>query len=341
MSSIVFENGETPELVSVVIPTRRGERFIGETLESISQQRYTHWEVIVVEDGSDDGTREIVEEFARRHRPHRVEYTRNERNFGAAHSRNVAFAKAQGEYVALVDNDDRWLPNHLANAVAALQDTDADIVYSTVLMIEDETDLLIGLWGPSSDEVKNFPHGMFRRNFVTPSASVMRRQVLADVGPWETDLKYCEDAGFWMRCIVEGKQFLHLGGCHCLYRKNHAGATTSKMCGTLEEFAEIVERYMDAPGLKRRDCRRSVSKSYARASLLHAKSNPARDRSADRRRAAPLMWKAWRLRPGRVSHLFQAAWLALTNIGRRPPEVPAEPIHSSKTRTAHGRRAAA
>jgi glycosyltransferase involved in cell wall biosynthesis len=320
MTRIEFEHGETAGLVSIVIPTRRGAPYIGQTLASIERQTYAPWEVIIVEDGSDDGTQAIVEDFRRRCPSNDVRFFRNDRNYGASYSRNVAFAKSRGEYIALVDNDDRWLPDHLAHSVAALRNSAVDIVYSTVLMIEDGTETLLGLWGPDPHETVEFPHGMFRRNFVTPSATVMRRQVLVDVGAWDTDLRYCEDAGFWMRCIVAEKKFLHLGGCSCLYRKNHAGATTQKMCGTLEEFATIVERYLDIPGLHRRDCIRSVSKAYARAAQCHAQSDVAQDASTDRRRAAPLMWKAWRMRPSRIKFGLLAAWYYISLGAARPPQ---------------------
>ncbi|HMO86785.1 MAG TPA: glycosyltransferase family 2 protein [Lacipirellulaceae bacterium] len=345
MSLIRFAAEETPGLVSVVIPTRNGERFIAETLDSIGRQTYPHWEVIVVEDGSTGPTEQIVADFAQRHPWNRVSYTRNETNFGASYSRNVAFAQAAGQYVALLDGDDRWLPDHLASAVEELQSSAADIVYSTVVMVEDQTGLVLGIWGPDANEIAAFPHGLYRRNFVTPSASVMRRQVLADVGPWNTSCLYCEDLDFWLRCVAAGKTFRLVGGTHCLYRKNHAGATTQKMCGTSEECAVIAAAHLGLPGLRQRCCRRSVAKSFARAAGQHARSKPKWDPSADASRAPALMLQAWKLRPKRVSYLLLAGWWTLRNALRRrraASQVP--PVAYQRMRsatTAAPRRAAA
>jgi glycosyltransferase involved in cell wall biosynthesis len=317
MKPIVFERKATPGLVSIIIPTRHGERFIGDTLATIGAQTYPEWEVIVVEDGSDGPTEQIVAEFARKHRPHRVHYVRNDRSYGAAYSRNVAFAKAGGEFVALLDCDDRWLPDHLEESVRALRETGQDIVYSTVIMVQDGSDMVLGVWGPHFGELNDFPQSLFSRSFVTPSATVLRRTVIADVGPWSLTHLYCEDFDFWLRCIAAGKTFHCIGGCHCLYRKNHVGATTQKLCGTLEEVAITTKQYMSMPGMRPKTCRKYAANAFLLAAQFHLTSNPAVDPSADRLRAGSLMLKGWWLRPKRVNHLFRGMWLLVRERLRR------------------------
>lgn len=333
MDSIRFERPAVPGLVSIVIPARNAARFVGDTLASIGTQTYGSWEVIVVEDGSNDGTEGIVKSFARQHGSHRVDFSRNDRSRGAAHTRNVAFTKAAGEFVALLDSDDRWLPDHLETSVDALRSTGADIVYSTVLMVEDKTERVLGIWGPYEHELKDFPQSLLSRSFVTPSASVLKRHVLADVGPWSTSHRYCEDFDFWLRCVQAGKSFHCIGGCHCLYRKNHVGATTQRLSGTLEEVAETTERYMlmNVPNFRPKTCRRYASKAYLLAARFHATSNPLYDPSADRSRAAGLFFKGWRLRPKRLLYLFKSLWYGAENrvrAFRRPATVAALPAET-------------
>lgn len=314
---ISFESEAKSALVSVIIPTRNGKRFISQSLASVARQTYTNWEVIVVEDGSDDGTNQLVREFSRKHRWRRVDYSRNNRSCGAAHTRNVAFRKARGEFVALLDVDDRWLPDHLQATTAALATSGKDIAYSSSIMIEDQTDLLLGVWGPTAGEVANLPHSLFGRSFVTPSATVLRRQVLADVGPWDTYLRYCEDFAFWLRCLGAGKTFQYVPGCHCLYRKNHQGATTQRLCGTLEEVAEVTERYMNMPGMRHKTCRRYAAKAFYMAAQFHLKQDPRRDPSADPSRTASLLLHAWRLRRTHVDWLWQGCQQSVANLFRR------------------------
>ena len=72
-------------------------------------------------------------------------------------TRNIAIARARGEYVAFLDSDDRWLPDHLAVSVESLRKQYSDIVYSSVLMIEDRTELPLGVWGPATHELADNP----------------------------------------------------------------------------------------------------------------------------------------------------------------------------------------
>jgi len=334
MAAISFTRSEVPGLVSIIIPTYRAEQYIGETLDSISRQTHPHWEVIVVEDGPAGPSQRIVEQFARRHPERRVEYSANGRNYGPSHSRNVAFAQAAGEFVALLDSDDRWFPDHLERSIRELRDAGSDLAYSTALMIEDKTDWIIGVWGPDGNDLLDLPHRLFMRNFITPSATVLRRQVLADVGPWDTDLRYCEDLSFWLRCIAAGKQFHYVGGCHCLYRKNHDGAATRKLCETLETFAVVVERFLDLPGLRHKHLRKYAAQAYVRAARAHAETDQVEDPSADRSRVSPLLLHAWRLRPKRVKYLLQSVMAGVANRLRRPKSPVAVPATEPPARMA-------
>jgi glycosyltransferase involved in cell wall biosynthesis len=334
MSQIVFEHNENPGLISVVIPTYRGDRLIGETLASISAQTEKNWEVIVVEDGSRGATERIVRDFAKQHRRHRVHYSRSEQNFGPSHSRNTAFKHVRGQYVALLDSDDRWYPDYLSVMRKAIETTKKDIVYCSVVMIEDVTDLLIGVWGPTGNEIADFPHDLLNRNFVTPSASVLRRTVLADVGNWNTRHRFCEDLEFWLRCAAERKTFHYVGGVHCLYRRNHAEAATGKMCAVQEAHAEIAERFLNIPGTRPHTCRKYVSRAYLRAAEFHERSNPIYDPSGDRTRAPRLLVRAWSLRRNHVDYLWRAFKLTIANsfrstrmlFKRRPKPAVADPV---------------
>jgi glycosyltransferase involved in cell wall biosynthesis len=341
MTKLTLEHKEIKDLVSVVIPTYSGERFIAESLDVVSRQSHSNWEVLVVEDGSRDGTHEIVAKFARRNSSRRIEYIRCERNRGPSHARNLAFAKVRGEFVALLDVDDRWLPDHLAVSLDSLRTTGSDVVYSTVVMFADQSEMLLGVWGPDGNDLSDFPYGLFRRNFITPSATVMRRQVLADIGTWDTRLRYCEDLDFWLRCLAAGKKFQHVGGCHTLYRRNHKEAATGKTCAVLEAFAQTIERYMEFPGLRERRCRKFVYNAYVQAAAFHAQMDPRYDPSADPARIGPLMLHAWRLRPKHVEFLLKGSLHSLRHWIKGHKRVRLTPILSATPETAQAQSAAA
>src|SRR5690348_10023041 len=109
--------GMASELVSAIMPVRNGEKFIGRTLESVLGQRYRELEVIVVDDGSTDGTTAIVEEMARRDRRVRL---LSMTPGGVARARNFGIANARGILIAPIDADDIWHPEKLARQVEAL-----------------------------------------------------------------------------------------------------------------------------------------------------------------------------------------------------------------------------
>ena len=98
-------------LVSIITPTWACAPYIGETIQSVLNQTYTHWEMLIQDDCSTDGTREIVAELARG--DERIKYACNDRNSGAAITRNEALRRAKGRWIAFLDADDLWLPEKL------------------------------------------------------------------------------------------------------------------------------------------------------------------------------------------------------------------------------------
>lgn len=312
MDSLNFRHPQTPGLVSIVMPTRNGDAYIGTALATIADQKYDDWEVLVVEDGSQGETESIVLAFAAEHPEHRVEYFRNETSKGPSFSRNVAFAEAAGEWVALLDCDDRWLPTHLASCLEALYDSGDDIAFSSSAMFEDGTDYMIGFWGPNPCELENIPQALFGRNFITPSATVFRRTVFEEVGAWNTEFHYAEDADFCLRAATIGKTFHWVPGVHCLYRKNHPGAATRNLAKTIECLATVSNWRLDLPNTQRKYNERNVAKSFIAAAKMHAKHDREVDPSATPSRAAPLCYKAWTIRPKRIGYLLKAAWYAAT-----------------------------
>ena len=213
---IKFPCDAVPGLVSIIVPAHKRDHLIGATLDSIRNQSYRNWELLIVEDASHGATESIVSSFAK-NGPQRVVYDRNAVNLGAAATRNVAFGKARGEFIALLDSDDRWLPQHLEVLVCAIRQSGSEIAYANVQLVEDGTDRDLGVYGPRMEEIEEFPLTLFRRNFVVPSASLMRRTVLEHIGPWSDEYLYCEDFDFWLRCVCGGMTFTHRDEVTCLY----------------------------------------------------------------------------------------------------------------------------
>src|ERR1700719_2730073 len=113
---------KTP-LVSVVICFLNAQRFMREAIESVFQQSFEDWELLLVDDGSSDASSEIALQYAKDY-PQTVRYFQHKdhKNLGLSASRNVGVANAKGEYIAVLDADDLWLPNKLEQQVGILSE---------------------------------------------------------------------------------------------------------------------------------------------------------------------------------------------------------------------------
>ena len=115
-------------LVTVILPAYNAERFIAEAIESVIAQSVEDWELIVVDDGSTDGTREIIADYQRRDR--RIRVLTHAANRGLASARNTALDHARGRLIAFIDSDDVWFPEKTARQIAAMERHRADISYT-------------------------------------------------------------------------------------------------------------------------------------------------------------------------------------------------------------------
>ena len=105
------------DLVSIITPSYNTARFIGETIESVLNQTYTNWEMLIIDDCSKDNTEEVVNSY----HDDRIKFIKNEKNMGAALSRNKALRMAKGRWIAFLDSDDLWLPEKLEKQIAFME----------------------------------------------------------------------------------------------------------------------------------------------------------------------------------------------------------------------------
>lgn len=214
------------DLVSVIIPAYHAEAYIGEALESVAAQTHPDWEVIVVEDASHGGTEEIVAKFRESVRDHRVEFIRHDRNQGVSATRNTAIQAALGQWLALLDYDDVWRPDHLARSIEALVQNGADISFSAVSAIDEGSGEIKDL-AFSFPQESQFGKALVERNFIVNSSVVMRRQALDQVGLFDSDpvLQFAEDYDLWLRFVDCGMAFTAIQERTTLYRSHPQQAT--------------------------------------------------------------------------------------------------------------------
>lgn len=171
--------------VSVIIPVYNGERYLHYALESVFAQTYPVYEVIVVDDGSTDGTVEV----ARRWPGVRV---LTQSHGGASMARNYGLSVAQGDVIAYIDADDLWLPEKLARQVEVLN-TCSEVGYVLCRM------RIFCEEGVEMPETLNAQHHASDPPAVIPSALVVRRSVVDAVGLFDTGLETGEDTDWFAR----------------------------------------------------------------------------------------------------------------------------------------------
>lgn len=124
------------DLVSIIMPSYNTGRFIRETIESVLAQSYSTWELIIVDDCSNDNTDDVVNQYLT---DERIRYIKNDTNSGAAMSRNRALREAKGKWIAFLDSDDLWEPDKLQKQISFMRDNDYHFSYTNYIEIDEES----------------------------------------------------------------------------------------------------------------------------------------------------------------------------------------------------------
>src|SRR5690554_4575467 len=117
------------DLVSIITPTFNSEKYIQQTIQSVQNQTYQNWEMIIVDDCSSDNTIQIVEDI--QNTEPRIILIKSDKNSGPAVSRNKGIEKAQGKYLTFLDADDIWFEDFIQNSIDTIQKTGIHFVFSS------------------------------------------------------------------------------------------------------------------------------------------------------------------------------------------------------------------
>lgn len=186
------------DLVSVIMPSYNAEKLIGRTIESVLDQSYLNWELLVIDDCSKDNTRDVVNKLAQS--DSRIKLISLDKNHGApAAPRNIGVREAKGEWIAFLDADDIWHPEKLALQIEALNTSGAMFCSSGMLDFSDDT--LLSFSKPEKIKLRYISFFMQLRKFRTPTSSVVARRTLLIDFPFNEDIEYKarEDFECWLR----------------------------------------------------------------------------------------------------------------------------------------------
>ncbi len=176
-------------MVSVIITTFNRRRFLEEALRSVLHQDYRDREIIVVDDGSSDGSREAAEGL-----PVRYEW---KENGGVSSARNLGIRAARGGYIAFLDVDDLWRKEKLSIQMAAMEEGGYEISYTDEIWLKDGRRL------NQKKKHRKYSGRIYEHCLplciISPSSAVIKKEVFDNVGLFDEDLPVCEDYDMWLR----------------------------------------------------------------------------------------------------------------------------------------------
>ncbi len=178
-------------LVSIIMPVYNRVNVIKNAIDSILNQNYSNWELIIVDDGSTDGTRELLETF----KDNRIKVFFNEINMGVSPSRNLGLEKAKGDYIAYLDSDDLWDSRFISAMLGAfIELPDADFIYSAQLLYDtyDSSPFALRFGAFNKSLLDN-------NNYIGINCFMYKRTIFDEIGGFNTNLNRLVDYDMLLR----------------------------------------------------------------------------------------------------------------------------------------------
>ena len=233
--------------VSVLVAARDAAATLPRTLGSVAAQTFTDWEVVLTDDGSSDATAATARDTLGA----RVTVLRHEAALGPAAARNTAASTASGDLLAILDADDRWLPEYLAEQVATYDRAPEGVgIVACDALLEDDQGTARGRWGDlvgSWDGVTL--RALLHENTIFTSV-VCPAHVFASVGGYEPTLRRGEDYDLWLRILEAGWTVAGTRRPLAVYRLS-AGALTADTAQLAADTRRVLERALARGQLER------------------------------------------------------------------------------------------
>ncbi len=275
-------------VISVIIPVYNGEKTIRETIESVLSQTFKDFELIVINDGSQDTSLEIVE---------RIQDPRlkvfSYRNAGQATSRNRGIAHACGEYISFIDADDLWTPNKLEAQLRALQDNpQAAVAYSWTKCIDE-----FGQFSRRGSHISvtgDVYAKLLLIDFIENGSNpLIRTQALAEVGGFDESMTPSEDRDLWLR-LAARYHFVAVPSPQILYRQSVNSESANVLRMEAASLRVIEQAFTQAPESLQHLKKHSLANIYKGLTFKALEGPPEQQRGLT---AARLLWHCVRNDP--------------------------------------------
>lgn len=229
------------ELISIVLPVYNGARFLRESIDSVLAQTHRNWELLILDDCSNDETPVIAKEYEQK--DPRIHYHRNTVNLKLPGNLNAGFRLAKGDYLTWTSDDNRFRPMALEKMLAALKQNNAHLAYASYQVIDED--------GNDTFAVNVDPRGAehILGSNVVGACFLYTRKVYETVGEYDTGLFLVEDFDYWQRVLMK---FPGIAIQEVLYEyRHHGGSLTSTK--NQKRYGEVLEKMLmtNRPGFGR------------------------------------------------------------------------------------------
>ena len=250
--------------VSVIIPCFNAEQWLTESIDSCLKQTYSNIEIIVVDDGSTDGSLDIIKGYGDCLRW----YSRP--NKGSNPTRNEGLSMARGDYVLFLDADDYILPERVEKQMGCFEQTGADVVFSSVRSQKHYPDGRIVLGNPSDERYYRAGDDVLEslitsKRLAHNLSPMFTRDSLKKVGGWDETVPCSQDRDLLLSLALAGAKFEFLPGCYSVYRQYPSNSRVSASKGRIRAEASLKRTSKAEQSLQRQGRYEPYRKALAQA----------------------------------------------------------------------------
>jgi len=239
--------------VSVIVPAYRAADYIDRAVQSVFRQTVYPKELIIVDDGSDDETSEILETYSEIDSPIELKML-HQSNQGAGAARNLALQSAAGKYVAFLDSDDEWLPEKLARSIFHVERNKFILVAHNIFIVNGEHQKKNNIAVRFQNSSNSLFHGLYRRGFISTSTVVASLSSIHQAGGFDTSLQAGQDFDLWLKMLApQGSQFFVFDEYLAKYHVREESITRradSRLSCTIkiaQRYAPILRQHSGSP----------------------------------------------------------------------------------------------
>lgn len=287
-----------PPLVSVLMPVYNTERYVARAIESMLQQTLTQFELLILDDGSTDGSLQILQAYTAQDK--RIRLTSRE-NQGIPRSRNQLLQQAQAEWIAPMDSDDIARPDRLARQVAFLQQhPEVACVGSAYQLIDAQGRLLLTRFGVPETNAEIQQSLLAGLGGIHQPCAMFRRSLALAVGGYDETMPVCEDLDLWLR-LGEVGELANLPEPLLQYRLHRRSITEQRQALELEQSRRACEQAWQ---------RRQISGRFEAS----GEWRPTRERASQHRFALQYGWWAFNSQQRQTALVYGSRAVALNPL---------------------------